>query len=304
MRETIQTRNAVRIGLRQIKGLSRNAIDTFVERRGGGYDSVRDVWLRSGLDVDGIEKLAEADAFRSIGLGRREALWAVKALDRKSAAEFLPLFDRPSLALRDREPKASLPAMPPGEHVLHDYRMLGLSLKAHPLSFLRKRLDTAGITPNAQLPSIPDGKRVWVAGLVLVRQRPGKGNAIFLTLEDEGGIANVIIWARKFEPYRSVVMGSRFIRVRGRLQSESGVIHILAEHIEDLSPWLSELSEGFQALDNLSSADEVKRPASDSRDKPYRRLATLARALPALGRDHESQSDEPRKVMPKGRNFQ
>jgi error-prone DNA polymerase len=304
MRETILSRNAVRLGFRQIKGLSGDRMDAFVERRGGGYSTVRDIWLRSGLDVDEIEKLAQADAFRSIGLGRREALWAVKALDRKTAVESLPLFDRPGLDLRDREPKAALPAMPPGEHVIHDYRMLGLSLKAHPISFLRERLDAAGITPSARLPSVPDGRRIWVAGLVLVRQRPGNGKAIFLTLEDEGGIANIIIWERRFARYRPVVMGSRFIRVRGRVQSESGVIHIVAEHIEDLTPWLSELSEGFRALDNLSSADEVKHPASDGHDRRHRRIAALARALPTLERDYEALADEPRKVMPKGRNFQ
>jgi error-prone DNA polymerase len=304
MRETILTRNAVRLGFRQIKGLSEDRMAAFVERRGDGYASVRDVWLRSGLDVDEIEKLAGADAFRSIGLGRREALWAMKALDRKAAAEFLPLFDRPDLALRDREPETALPAMPPGEHVIQDYRALGLSLKAHPVSFLRGRLDAAGITPGANLPSVPDGRRIWVAGLVLVRQRPGNGKAIFLTLEDEGGIANIIIWERRFARYRSVVMGSRFIRVRGRVQSESDVIHIVAEHIEDLTPWLSELSEGFKALDSLSgpsSADEVKRPPSDGH---HRRLAALARTLPTLERDYEALADEPRKVMPKGRNFQ
>jgi error-prone DNA polymerase len=304
MRETILSRNAVRLGFRQIKGLSGDRMDAFVERRGEGYSTVRDVWLRSGLDVDEIEKLAQADAFRSIGLGRREALWAVKALDRKTAVESLPLFDRPGLDLRDREPKAALPAMPPGEHVIHDYRMLGLSLKAHPISFLRERLDAAGITPSARLPSVPDGRRIWVAGLVLVRQRPGNGKAIFLTLEDEGGIANIIIWERRFARYRSVVMGSRFIRVRGRVQSESGVIHIVAEHIEDLTPWLSELSEGFRAIDNLSSADEVKHPANDGRESRYRRLSALARALPALEHDYEALAEAPRKVMPKGRNFQ
>src|SRR6185312_13533030 len=166
------------------------------------------------------------------------------------------------------------------------------------------RLDVAGIIPNARLPFVPDGKRLWVAGLVLVRQRPGNGKAIFLTLEDEDGIANVIIWERRFERYRSVVMGARFLRVRGRLQSESGVIHIVAEHIEDLTPWLSELSEGFRTLDNLSSADEVKHPANDGRESRYRRLSALARALPALEHDYETLAEAPRKVMPKGRNFQ
>jgi error-prone DNA polymerase len=148
---------------------------------------------------------------------------------------------------------------------------------------------------------VPDGRRIWVAGLVLVRQRPGNGKTVFLTLEDEGGIANVIIWERKFARYRSVVMGARFIRVRGRLQSELGVIHIVAEHIEDLTPWLSELSEGFRLLENLSNADEVQRPAKAGRDGRSRRRGG---GLPALERDYETLADEPRKVMPKGRNFQ
>src|SRR5690606_33618227 len=118
---------------------------------------------------------------------RRAALWAVRALDRASAAERLPLFERPKLSMREREPEMQLPLMPLGEHVIHDYRALGLSLKAHPLVFLREQLEKSRITPNGVLHSIPDGRRVAVAGLVLIRQRPGNGNAIFLTLEDEGG---------------------------------------------------------------------------------------------------------------------
>ena len=143
MRDVIRTRHAVRLGFRQIKGLSEDRMDLLVTRRGAGYDSVRDVWMRSGLDVDEIEKLAQADAFRSIGLDRRAALWQVRALDRRSAAETMPLFDRPDIRLRDNEPETRLPVMPSGEHVIHDYRSLGLSLKAHPVSFLRARLDIA-----------------------------------------------------------------------------------------------------------------------------------------------------------------
>src|SRR5690606_17791958 len=180
-------------------------MEMFVAQRGAGYESVHDVWLRSRLDVDAIRKLAEADAFRSIGLDRRAALWAVRALDGRSAAERLPLFDRPDVRLPDNEPETALPAMPLGEHVIHDYRLLRLSLKAHPVSFLRAGLERDGTTPNAMLPDIPGGRRVSVAGLVLVRQRPGKGNAIFLTLEDENSIANVIIWPRVFDRYRPVI---------------------------------------------------------------------------------------------------
>ena len=251
----------------------------FVARRGEGYESVRDVWLRSGLDVDEIERLAEADAFRSLGLDRREALWAVRALDGKSATERLPLFDRPNARLRDNEPETRLPRMPLGEHVIHDYRSLGLSLKAHPLAFLRERLDRIGVTPNARLTSVPDGSRVSVAGLVLVRQRPGKGNAIFLTLEDEKGIANVIVWARMFERFRPIIMGSKFVRVSGRLQSESDVIHIVAENFEDLTPWLGDLLE-------------TARPVAEPKEIQ----------LPVM--NNEDYAKEARQVMPKGRNFQ
>lgn len=273
MRGVIETRHAVRLGFRQIKGLSKERMEQFTERRGSGYSSVRDVWLRSGLDVGEIERLAQADAFRSLGLDRREALWAVRALDGKSAAEKLPLFDQPAIRLRELEPETKLPTMPLGEHVIHDYRALGLSLKAHPVAFLRERLDRAGVIPNANLGSVRDGRRVSVAGLVLVRQRPGKGNAIFLTLEDDKAVANVIFWERTFTRFRPIVMGARFVKVTGKLQSESDVIHIVAEKIEDLTPWLTVL------LEEMTPAVPV-RP------------------------DIAALSDKAERVMPKGRNFQ
>ncbi|MEP9387184.1 error-prone DNA polymerase [Mesorhizobium sp. KR9-304] len=267
MRGVIRSAHAVCLGFRQIKGLSEARMKLLVARRGEGYASVRDVWLRSGLGVDEIEKLAQADAFRSIGLDRRAALWQVRALDRKAAAETMPLFNRPGIGLRDNEPATRLPVMPSGEHVIHDYRSLGLSLKAHPVSFLRARLDRLGVTPNERLPRVPDKSRVTVAGLVLVRQRPGKGNAIFLTLEDDAAVANVIVWKRDFARLLPVIMSSKVVRVTGRLQSESNVVHIVAETIEDITPWLSALLEEAEA-----NAGVLSRRASG--------------------------------VMPKGRNFQ
>lgn len=283
MRGVIRTSHAVRLGFRQVKGLSKERMETFVLRRGDGYASVRDVWLRSGLNVDEIEKLAQADAFRSLELNRRDALWAVRALDGKSAAEKLPLFDQPAIRLRDLEPETRLPAMPLGEHVVHDYRSLGLSLKAHPVAFLRQRLDRSGVTPNARLGQVRDGRRVSVAGLVLVRQRPGNGKAIFLTLEDENAVANIIFWERTFNRFRPIVMGARLIRVTGKLQSESDVIHIVAEKVEDLTPWLSVLLEEARLVDEPSSGPEEKRPDSIAQTE-------------LLGKAE--------KVMPKGRNFQ
>jgi len=303
MQGVIRSAHAVRLGFRRIKGLSQERMDEFVKRRGAGYTSVHDVWLRSGLDIGEIEALAQADAFRSISLDRRQALWEVRALGSRKVAEQFPLLERQEINLQAHEPQASLPLMPLGEHVIHDYRSLGLSLKAHPVSFLRQRLDRAGITPNAHLPLVPDGRRVSVAGLVLVRQRPGKGNAIFLTLEDEKSIANVIVWARTtFDRYRSVIMGSKFIRVTGKLQKESGVIHIVAQKIEDLSPWLSDLSEKAASIDTLVHADEVKRGGHDQREKA---LLTKAQSGElAHVADVERLSRETNEVMPKGRNFQ
>jgi len=308
MRDVIRTRNAVRLGFRQIKGLGKKQMETFIERRGDGYHSVHDLWLRSGLDLGDIEKLANADAFRSIGLDRRQALWEVRALSARAENASFPLLDRPQFDLLATEPKTVLPPMQLGEHVIHDYRALSLSLKAHPFSFIRKRLEHAGVTPNIMLPNLRDGSRVTVAGLVLVRQRPGKGNAIFLTLEDERAIANIIIWQRDFERFRPIFMGSRCLRVTGRLQNEAGnqadeknpanVIHIVAQKMDDLAPWLSVLSEEAPPLDTLARADEIKHPGFDHRVRP-RRSGTRA----SVSENDQALAAETARVMPKGRNF-
>jgi error-prone DNA polymerase len=299
MRGVIRSRHALRLGFRQIKGLSEAAMVEYAKRRGAGYTSVRDVWLRSGLDVDDIERLAEGDAFRSIGLDRRAALWAVRGLDGRRAVERLPLFERPAQTLADNEPQMTLPRMPLGEHVIHDYRALGLSLKAHPVSFLRERLERRGVTPNALLPSVANGSRVTVAGLILVRQRPGKGNAIFLTLEDEKSVANIIVWSRDFERMRAVIMGSRFVSVTGRLQSAKDVVHIVAERMEDLSLWLGDLSEeSGQRI--MASIDRGEQPQPPSHPGARR---TSRDGEPNGGRA-EAAARRVRGVMPKGRNFQ
>lgn len=207
----------------------------------------------------------------------------------------LPLFDRPDVQLVDNEPETQLPCMPLGEHVIHDYRSLGMSLKAHPVAFLRHHLDRAGITPNARLVDVPDGRRVSVAGLVLVRQRPGKGNAIFLTLEDEHSIANIIVWSRVFDRFRPVIMGSKFIRVTGKLQKESDVIHIVADKMEDWTHWLAAMSEELQV-----SADAGTRPAPEARAS----AADKAARDPRMLQSYETLARKASTVMPKGRNFQ
>ncbi|MDQ2634277.1 MAG: error-prone DNA polymerase [Pseudomonadota bacterium] len=301
MRGVIRSEHAVRLGFRQIKGLSEADMEALVRCRGGGYGSVRDLWLRSGLAVDEIEKLAQADAFRSIGLDRRAALWQVRALDRKTAAETMPLFDRPDIRLPDNEPATQLPVMPSGEHVIHDYRSLGLSLKAHPVSFLREQLESLGVTPNEDLPRVPDRTLVSVAGLVLVRQRPGKGNAIFLTLEDDKAVANVIVWKRDFSRLLPVIMSSKFVRVTGRLQSESGVVHIVAENIEDLTSWLSVLLEEAAHSEPASTPSACIAVGVQDR----RKLAPFTRRNAPVGTtDAETLARRAGSVMPKGRNFQ
>ena len=234
MRDEIRTEHAMRLGFRQISGFSEDDAKIIESVRGQGFDSVRDLWLRTRLKPAALEKLAEADAFRSLGLSRRDALWAVRALQRAGDKDDLPLFKR--VAMPELEPDVALPPMLPGQQVIEDYRHLHLSLKAHPVSFLRADLDARGIVRHELLPEIRPGRIVTVAGLVLVRQRPGTGNAIFMTLEDETGIANSILWPRVFERWRPIIMGARLISVTGELQNEKGVIHIVARSFEDLEP--------------------------------------------------------------------
>lgn len=255
---------AVRLGFSQIKGFREDAAQRLVKARPeAGYDSVIDLWRQSGLSPKELERLAEADAFRSIGLDRRGALWAVKAL----GPDQLPLFAGP--ATDGREAKVLLPAMPLGEHVIHDYAHLRLSLKAHPLSFLRDSFNARRIVRNEQLMSIPENKRIKLAGLVLVRQRPGTASGvIFATLEDETGVANVIIWPKVFEKYRQVVLASRVMGVTGRLQREGLVIHVIAEKIEDLSHELAVLSSDHnESVDSIASREvtEEKKKAQNAR---------------------------------------
>jgi DNA-directed DNA polymerase III PolC len=306
MAGVIETRHAVRLGFRQVKGLAEADMEKLIANRGAGYDSVRDLWLRSGLSRGVIERLAEADAFRSLGLDRRAALWAAGALASKGARDRLPLFESPGMNLPEREAEMKLPVMPPGAHVVHDYRTVSLSLKAHPVSFIRSRLEGDGVSACRHLDVVANGHRITVAGLVLVRQRPGSAKGvIFMTLEDETGVANIIVWPKVFEKFRAVVIGSRLVRVRGRLQSQDGVIHIVAENVENLTPWLADLSEGAAQMGGIANADEVRRPVIDIREtqRPGSRLARLIKEVPAIRTDYEQIASQTGKVMPKGRNF-
>ena len=306
MRGVARTRRAVRLGFRQVKGLSQGAMERLLAHRDEAYRSIRDLWLRAGLEKAEMERLADADAFRSLGLARREALWAVRALDAGSAAEKLPLFDRAGHADLQVEPKVRLPAMLPGEQVIEDYRYLSLSLKAHPVSFLRADFSRQGILPNGTLPAVGDGRMVTVAGLVLVRQRPGSAKGvIFMTIEDETGVANAIVWKKVFDRYRAVVMGARLVKIRGRLQSQSGVIHVVVDHIEDMTAALGILQRESRSFARNERADEALRPTADPRQKKQARQieGLFCEQMIRKAADDRTQIDQTAEVMPKGRNF-
>jgi error-prone DNA polymerase len=222
----------LRLGLRMVRGLSNlHAARILAARLDAPFASIEDVWRRSGVPVAALEKLADADAFASLGLDRRQALWRVRGLGEAP----LPLFAAAD-ALGE-EPEVALTPLTGGREVVEDYRTVQLSLRAHPLAFLREALGPK-VATCAGLARLKDGSRVEVAGLVLIRQRPGKGNVTFITLEDETGIANVILWQRKFEAQRRIVMSAAMIAVKGVMQKEGDVIHVVADRLEDLTPLL------------------------------------------------------------------
>ena len=231
---------ALRIGFRQVDGFKTDWSERLVARRGEGYDSVDDLWQRSGLPVRALTLLADADAMGSMGLDRREAAWHIRRLPQDDP---LPLFAAAKGRELGEEPDMDLPGMALSEQVIADYQTLRLSLKAHPMSFLREKFSADGVLTCKGIEDVPDGRRVLVAGIVLIRQRPGKGNAIFLTIEDETGIANGLMWSRRFEQYRREIMAARLAVIEGELQkSREGVIHIIASAVYDRSDLLDRLA--------------------------------------------------------------
>jgi error-prone DNA polymerase len=188
------------------------------------------VWRRTGLSTLALEKLARADAFHALGLDRRQALWAVRGLGAKP----LPLFAAADARVSGVEPPVALVPLTAGREVVEDYRATQLSLRAHPLTFLRGTLTGRGIRACGDLQHIRDGARVEVAGIILVRQRPGSAKGVlFITIEDETGIANGILWPDRFDIYRRQIMSASMIAMRGRLQKEGEVIHVICDRIID-----------------------------------------------------------------------
>ncbi|TQI76619.1 DnaE-like error-prone DNA polymerase [Bosea sp. AK1] len=250
---------ALRLGFRQIDGFKDDWGNAISKERetGDPYRDVEELMRRANLPARAMRLLADADAFRSLGLDRREALWAVRRLPDDPA---LPLFQVAQARELGSERSMALPVMPLAEHIVADYQTVRLSLKGHPMQLLRPRFRHEGVLSCAETEAKPDAAFVRTAGIVLVRQRPGKGNAIFVTLEDETGITNVVIWARLFERFRREVMGARLMLVEGRVQkSVEGVTHLMAQRIADRSVDLLSLSDTHRAEVPMP-IDELKNP--------------------------------------------
>ena len=251
---------ALRLGLRQIDGLPEHVAAALVSAReaGGPFRDIADLRGRAGLSPPHIERLASADAFISLGLTRRQALWDARSL---IAAPDLPLFRAMGVREEGSERRAiALPVMPLSEEVVADYQTTRLSLKAHPMAFLRPGLAARGFVRASDLRERKFRSMVQVAGVVLIRQRPGSAKGVtFITLEDETGVINLVVWPDLKERLRKVVMGARLMEVRGRVEYDDEVIHVIAANLIDATPALHALSDDL--LDApLARADEVNRP--------------------------------------------
>ncbi len=256
---------ALRLGLRQIKGFREEDANWLVAARGNGYPDPESLWRRAGISPKVMERLAEADAFTSIQLGRRDALWQIKAIQGEAP---LPLFSNPIDGEGIFEPEVTLPPMHLGEEVVEDYVAMRLSLRAHPMEVLRPKWPD--LLPHGELFTAPL-RRTKVCGLVITRQRPGTASGvIFLTLEDETGVCNVVIWPKIYEKYRRQVIGGRLLRITGKLQREGIVVHLIADHVEDMSDDL--------ALLGHPDYDVVGEPYGTTDEAPRMPRQTIRRA--------------------------
>ncbi len=273
---------AVRLGLRQIDGFRQAWADAIMGARGHvfsgpGAQRIEALARAAKLPSRALQMLADADAFRSYGYDRRAALWEV----RRTPGDALPLFAAADARELGAEEDPQLPAMPLSEHVAADYQVTRLSLKAHPMSFLRALFANEGVLSASQVREAKDGTRGKVAGVVLVRQRPGEGKAIFVTLEDETGVANILLWARDFEKYRRAVMAARLMEVRGIIQkSAEGVVHLMGAHVVDRTAELERLSEDHRTRVQLSRADEFEHPQIPRHKVPRGSHPRNVRVLP------------------------
>ena len=280
-------RCALRLGLRQVTGLSEDAARQMVARRDDRpYRDPSDLWRRSGLGKKQIVALARADAFASLGLTRRDVLWSVRGFSDGQ----LPLLDTEAGAC-DVEPAVALPALTLGEQVVDDYSSFSISLRSHPLELLRPTLAQRGMSSTETLKTAKNGQLLTLAGLVLVRQRPGTASGVvFVTLEDEFGIANLVVWPKVFDTHRRIVMGARLMGVRGRIQcqgeNEYRVIHLVADELWDLSAELDSISR----LDLFHLTDGR---GDGARSDPGDRRVKVAEANATRHRSSRNVPDKP-----------
>jgi error-prone DNA polymerase len=263
---------ALRLGFRQVRGLREEEMNILISGRTKKYSGIHEI-RNAGISQSALEKLADADAFNSIGLDRRRALWEVSIKD-----EPVGLFAGKA-ADSSFEEEISLPVMRTSEHVVQDYATTSLSLKAHPVIFVREKLEQLHILTASALSTRRNGDLVKVAGLVLVRQRPGTAAGIcFITIEDETGCANLVVFESLFDKFRREILQSRLLMVEGRLQIEGEVIHVIVQKCFDLTILLRQLTavqNENPPLLTLARGDEtsipphaqVKKPLHDNSDE-------------------------------------
>ncbi len=269
---------AVRLGLRMARDLANADAAAIITARGGRpYTSIEEIQHRAGVGRGALDRIGDADGFGSLGADRRSGLWAVKGLGNAA----LPLFaaaDERAGKLREEaiEPSVILAEMGEGAEVVEDYRASGLSLRAHPVAFLRDELKARRMITCEQLRTTRDGRWIELAGLVLVRQKPGSAKGVmFITLEDETDVANLVVWTNVFEKNRRTVLGASMMGVRGQVQREGEVIHVIAQRLDDLSGMLASVGRRTDVADiyRVSRADIVRNPmAPDPRDREQRPL--------------------------------
>lgn len=284
LEEMVGNYYALRLGFRQIKGIREEEMQVLADHRGKGYvniTEIRDV----GVSLASLERLADADAFRSIGLDRRKALWEVSALQDMPEQLFKGQASESQL-----EMQVELPLMSGGEHVVQDYATVGLSLKAHPVSFVREQLDMLRIRSCFAINNeASDGQLVKVAGLVLVRQRPGTaGGVCFITVEDETGFSNLVVFEKLFETYRKEVLHSRLLMVEGRLQREGQVVHVIVSKCFDFTKMLGKLVQ--REVDDLPVLTLSR---ADEKSAPY----------PAQNKRSQTREEVSKAAFHSGRNF-
>ncbi len=290
---------AVRLGFRMIRHLANAHVATIVACRGEQpFTSVDDLWRRAGIPAASLVQIAAADGFRaSLGLARREALWAIKALRDEPLPLFSAAIEREQRSIPEmQEPVVELRPMTAGNEVVQDYRHVGLTLRAHPLTFLREDLTAQKVVTCIQAMATKDGRWCETAGLVLVRQRPGSAKGVmFITLEDETGIANLVVWPHVFEKFRRAVMGANLMAVKGRVQREGEVVHLIAHQIADLSADLATVGGRDNFTMPASRADHARHGGPDPRELPPKGLRTRNIYIPDLHIDT---------LKVKSRNFQ